>query len=189
MTINNYASVTLSSVASTASSTTAYNDLQGLQSINQLADNNQSAALTEVAAEFESMLVNMMLKNMRSATNVLAEDSLLGSDQVSFYQGMLDDQWSVELTGNNGLGFAEAIVRQLDSTTATIKDSVPAKDKSLSLRSMRQDNSVQSLVNQTPVGPIDVKPSVSVDMKQMVSETVKPVKTLDDILFVLHRLG
>ena len=99
MTINNYASVTLSSAASTASSTTAYNDLQGLQSIKQLADNNQSAALTEVAAEFESMLVNMMLKNMRSATNVLAEDSLLGSDQVSFYQGMLDDQWSVELTG------------------------------------------------------------------------------------------
>lgn len=188
MTINNYASVTLSSVASTASSTTAYNDLQGLQSIKQLADNNQSAALTEVAAEFESMLVNMMLKNMRSATNVLAEDSLLGSDQVSFYQGMLDDQWSVELTGNNGLGFAEAIVRQLDSTTAT-KDSVPAKDKSLSLRSMRQDNSVQSLVNQTSVGPIDVKPSVSVDMKQMVSETVKPVKTLDDILFALHQLG
>ena len=54
---------------------------------------------------------------------------------------------------------------------------------------MRQDNSVQSLVNQTQVGPIDVKPSVSVGIKQMVSETVKPVKTLDDILFALHQLG
>jgi len=181
MTINNYASV--------PASKTAYNDLQGLQSIKQLADSNQSAALTNVASEFESMLVNMMLKNMRSATNALAEDSLLGSDQVSFYQGMLDDQWSVELTGNNGLGFAEAIVRQLDSTTETFKDIVLAKNKSLSLRSMRQDNSVQSLVNQTPVGSIDVKQSVSFDMKQVVSETVKPVKTLDDILFALHQLG
>ena len=168
MTINHYASFAVS----TAESKTAYNDLQGLQSIKQLADNNQSVALTKVAAEFESMLVNMMLKNMRSATNALAENSLLGSDQVSFYQGMLDDQWSVELTGNNGLGFAEAIVRQLDSTPATIKDSVPAKDKSLSLRSMRPDNSVQSSVNQTPVRPTDVK----------------PLKTLDDILFALHQL-
>ena len=54
---------------------------------------------------------------------------------------------------------------------------------------MRQDNSVQSLVNQTNAGSIDVKPSVYVDMKQMFSETVKPVKTLDDILFALHQLG
>ena len=165
MTINNYASV--------PASKTAYNDLQGLQSIKQLADSNQSAALTEVAAEFESMLVNMMLKNMRSATNALAEDSLLGSDQVSFYQGMLDDQWSVELTGNNGLGFSEAIVRQLGSTTAATNDSVPAKDKILSLRPARQDSSVHSLVNRTAVNPI----------------VVKPVKTLDDILFALHQLG
>ncbi|MAV75712.1 MAG: hypothetical protein CL691_03735 [Cellvibrionales bacterium] len=189
MTINNYATVALSSVASTASSTTAYNDLQGLQSIKQLADKNQSAALTEVAAEFESMLVNMMLKNMRSATDALAKDSLLGSDQVSFYQGMLDDQWSVELTGNNGLGFAEAIVRQLDSTIAAFNDSVLYKDKSLSLRSMRQDSGFQSLVYQTLGGPIDVKPSASVDIKQVGTETVKPVKTLDDILFALHQLG
>ena len=189
MTINNYATVALSSVASTASSTTAYNDLQGLQSIKQLADNNQSAALTEVAAEFESMLVNMMLKNMRSATNALAKDSLLGSDQVSFYQGMLDDQWSVDLTGNNGLGFSEAIVRQLDPITAAFNDSVLYKDKSLSLRSMRQDSGFQSLVNQTLGSPIDVKPSASADIKQVGTDTVKPVKKLDDILFALHQLG
>ena len=188
MTINNYASATLSSVASTASSTTAYNDLQGLQSIKRLADNNQSAALTEVAAEFESMLVNMMLRNMRSANNALAEDSFLGSDQVSFYQGMLDDQWSVELTGNNGLGFAESIVRQLDPSTAAINDSLLSKDKSLSLKSMRQDNSVRSLVNQTLGDLIDVKPSISIDINQVVTETVKPAKTLDDILFTLHQL-
>ena len=185
MTINHYASLAVSK----AESKTAYNDLQGLQSIKQLADNNQSAALTKVAAEFESMLVNMMLKNMRSATNALAEDSLLGSDQVSFYQGMLDDQWSVELTGNNGLGFAEAIVRQLGSASNAINDSVAVKDKSLSLSSARQDSSVQSLVNQTPAAPISVKPPASVDVKQAASLDVKPVKSLDDTLFVLHQLS
>ena len=188
MTINNYAYVASSSVSPIALSTNGYNDLQGLQSIKSLADKNQSAALTEVAAEFESMLVNMMLRNMRSANNALAEDSFLGSDQVSFYQGMLDDQWSVELTGNNGLGIAESIVRQLDPSTAAINDSLLFKDKSLSLKSMRQDNSVRSLVNQTLGDLIDVKPSISIDINQVVTETVKPAKTLDDILFTLHQL-
>ena len=90
-----------------------YSDLQGLQSIKQLGQVDKDAALTEVSKQFESILVNMMLKNMRSATNVFSEGSYLGGDQVSFYQEMLDDQWSVELTRGAGLGFADPMSRQL----------------------------------------------------------------------------
>ena len=90
-----------------------YSDLQGLQSIKQLGQVDKDAALAEVSKQFESILVNMMLKNMRSATNVFSEGSYLGGDQVSFYQEMLDDQWSVELTKGAGLGFAEPMSRQL----------------------------------------------------------------------------
>ena len=92
---------------------TVYSDLQGLQSIKQLGQVNENAALAEVSKQFESILVNMMLKNMRSATNVFSEGSYLGGDQVAFYQEMLDDQWSVELTRGKGLGFAEPMSRQL----------------------------------------------------------------------------
>jgi len=67
-----------------------YSDLQGLQSIKQLGQVDEGAALTEVAKQFESILVNMMLKNMRSATNVFSEGSYLGGDQVNFYQEMLE---------------------------------------------------------------------------------------------------
>tara|TARA_B100000767_G_C19776197_1_gene542709 strand:- start:4391 stop:5407 length:1017 start_codon:yes stop_codon:yes gene_type:complete len=127
-------------------SSSAYNDLQGLQSIKQLAGQDESAALIEVAAEFESLLVNMMLKNMRSATNALAKDSLLGGDQVSFYQGMLDDQWSIELTGNNGLGFADAIVRQLGPKINSIIETPSVSNESLPIGSATQDSrSLQSL--------------------------------------------
>ena len=101
-----------SSVSSSVSSS-VYSDLQGLQSIKQLGQVDKNAALAEVSKQFESILVNMMLKNMRSATNVFSEGSYLGGEQVTFYQEMLDDQWSIELTRGKGLGFAEPISRQL----------------------------------------------------------------------------
>ena len=100
-----------------------YSDLQGLQSIKQLGQVDEGAALTEVSKQFESILVNMMLKNMRSATNVFSEGSYLGGDQVTFYQEMLDDQWSVELTRGAGLGFAEPMARQLSGKKADSKAS------------------------------------------------------------------
>ena len=155
---------------SAVESASAYNDLQGLQSIKDLASKDQSAALTEVAAEFESLLVNMMLKNMRSATNTFAEDSLLGSDQVSFYQSMLDDQWSVELTSNNGLGFADSIVRQLGAHTRAIIDDTPHKASSKSV--VKTDNNTQLMEKQKGIDSFDAKPTQS----------------LDETLFTIHRL-
>ena len=38
---------------------------------------------------------------------------MFGSDQQDFYQGMFDDQLSVELTKGKGLGLADMLVRQL----------------------------------------------------------------------------
>jgi peptidoglycan hydrolase FlgJ len=40
-------------------------------------------------------------------------DSLFGSDQQQFYQGMFDDQLAVELTKGKGLGLADMLVQQL----------------------------------------------------------------------------
>ncbi len=93
--------------------TSSYSDIHGLQSIKQLGQVDKQAALAEVSKQFESILVNMMLKNMRSATNVLSEGSFLGGDKVNFYQEMLDDELSINLTKDKGFGFADAMMRQL----------------------------------------------------------------------------
>lgn len=95
----------------------AYHDVNQLQKINQLGQADRSAALGEVSKQFESILVNMMLKKMRSATSVLAEGNFLSSDKVNFYQEMLDDQLSIELTKDRGLGFADTLARQLGGDT------------------------------------------------------------------------
>src|SRR5262249_18697745 len=68
------------------------------------------SALRQVAQQFESLFARMMLKSMRKA---IGTDPIFGSDQAQMYQGMFDDQLSLELTRGHGLGLADMLMRQL----------------------------------------------------------------------------
>ncbi|HVY82349.1 MAG TPA: flagellar assembly peptidoglycan hydrolase FlgJ [Steroidobacteraceae bacterium] len=89
-----------------------YVDLSGLATLKRGASASNPQALREVARQFESVFAKMMLKSMREASSSVG-DSLFGSDQADFYQGMFDDQLSLELTKGKGLGLADLLVRQL----------------------------------------------------------------------------
>ncbi|MBA34866.1 MAG: flagellar assembly peptidoglycan hydrolase FlgJ [Oleispira sp.] len=91
-----------------------YTDLNSLQSINDIGREDKDQALRKVAEQFESMFVKMMMKSMRDANKVFQEDSIMHSPQEDFYQQMYDDQLSVKLTGNQGMGLADVIYRQLN---------------------------------------------------------------------------
>jgi len=91
-----------------------YTDLNSLQSINAIGREDKDQALRKVAEQFESMFVKMMMKSMRDANKVFQEDSIMHSPQEDFYQQMYDDQMSVNLTGKQGIGFADVIYRQLN---------------------------------------------------------------------------
>lgn len=88
--------------------------------------------LEAAASEFEAMFLQMVLKNMRDATNAIAgENSFLSSQQQRFYQEMADGQMASEMAGQGSLGIAEALVRQLDgkvgeSGNAELKNSAKA---------------------------------------------------------------
>jgi flagellar protein FlgJ len=88
----------------------AYTDLSGLSKLKRAAGNNDPAAIRTVAEQFESMFTRMMLKSMRDA---IGPDPMFGSDQEQMYQGMADDQLSVQLSKGKGLGLADMLVRQL----------------------------------------------------------------------------
>ncbi|HWM71810.1 MAG TPA: flagellar assembly peptidoglycan hydrolase FlgJ [Steroidobacteraceae bacterium] len=88
----------------------AYTDIAGLSKLKRAAGNNDPAAIRIVAQQFESMFTRMMLKSMRDATG---RDPMFGSDQEQMYQGMADDQLSVQLSKGKGLGLADMLVRQL----------------------------------------------------------------------------
>src|SRR5215470_13904375 len=87
-----------------------YSDLAGLAALKRDARAQDPSALRAVAKQFESIFAKMMLTSMRKAS---FGDPLLGSDQQDFYQGMFDDQLSMELTKGRGLGLADMLVQQL----------------------------------------------------------------------------
>ncbi|MDZ7754724.1 MAG: flagellar assembly peptidoglycan hydrolase FlgJ [Gammaproteobacteria bacterium] len=88
----------------------SYTDFAALARLRTDARRDAGATLDEVARQFESMFMQMMLKSMREAG---FGDPLTGSREVEFYQGMLDDQLSVELSRNGSLGIADMLKRQL----------------------------------------------------------------------------
>ena len=87
-----------------------YTDVSGLAALKKAAAAHDPAAVRAAAKQFESVFTRMMIKSMRDAN---FSDPVFGSDQTKFYEGMFDDQLSVEMTKGHGLGLADVLVRQL----------------------------------------------------------------------------
>ena len=94
-----------------------YFDLNSLSSITLKSKSDDQAskdeALESAAKQFESIFMQMLLKSMRSAQDVLESDSPFNSQTTKFYRDMHDQQLAVELSSNGSLGLSELIVRQL----------------------------------------------------------------------------
>jgi flagellar protein FlgJ len=105
-----------------------FTDLSGLAALKRGATTSSDPqTLREVARQFESVFAKMMLTSMRQASSSVG-DSLFGSDQTEFYQGMFDDQLSLELTKGKGLGLADMLVRQLQKVTGVTPGADAAKE-------------------------------------------------------------
>lgn len=101
-------------VPTATSSASSYADIQGLESIKRAPDQ-----VEKVAAAFESIFIDIWLKEMRAAAEELGGDSYLSSPAVKTHQEMLDHQWSVHLAENGGLGLAKLIEQQLGGQAAS----------------------------------------------------------------------
>jgi peptidoglycan hydrolase FlgJ len=103
-----------------------YGDFSGLEKLKAGARTDDPNAVRQVAKQFESLFARMLIKSMRDA---VGKDPIFGSDQAQTYQGMFDDQLSLELTKGKGLGLADMLMRQLQRTgtaAAPGSRSVPA---------------------------------------------------------------
>jgi flagellar protein FlgJ len=94
----------------------SYTDLNQLNDIKRLGKDDENLALKKVAKQFESMFVQMMLKNMRAANEAFGKDNPLNTSEMKFRQGMLDNQWSLSLTEGRGIGLADSLYRQLSQS-------------------------------------------------------------------------
>jgi len=93
-----------------------YTDFSGLASLKGQAKIEPENAVKEVAKQFESLFVGMMLKAMRDA---VPKDGLFGSNQMDSYQQMFDQQLAVDMAQGGGIGLVELIEQQL-SLSATL---------------------------------------------------------------------
>lgn len=75
------------------------------------------AGLKEAAQQFETMVLQIVLKGMR---DTVPQDGLLDSDQTRFFTGILDQQLAQNLATKGGLGFAKMIEEQLGRNLAAM---------------------------------------------------------------------
>ncbi len=91
-------------------------DTRGLDELKFRAKTNPEAALKDVARQFETLFMNMLLKSMRDAT---PQDGMFDSEQTRLYTAMLDQQLSEKMSAR-GLGLADIMVRQLQRGSAVV---------------------------------------------------------------------
>lgn len=91
-----------------------YNDFSGLNSLKHKAKLEPDQAAHEVAQQFESIFVGMMMKAMRDA---LPTDGMFNSNQMEAYQDMFDKQLAVDLSSQGGLGLARVIEQQISQAS------------------------------------------------------------------------
>ena len=104
-------------------------DFQGFSQLKAAAQNPQDpAAVREVAQQFESLFVQMMMKSMR---DTVPKDGLLGGDQNGVYQEMQDKQMAMDIARQGGVGLAKMIEAQLQSSAPQPRDDavLPPKDE------------------------------------------------------------
>ena len=90
-------------------------DTGRLVALKRQAKAGDPAAAKEVARQFESLFMQMVLKSMRDA---VPREGLFDSDASRLYQSLHDQQLSLQLGGGRGLGLAAMIERQLTQSIA-----------------------------------------------------------------------
>ncbi len=85
---------------------------------------NDERSVAKAAADFESMLLSQLLKEMRQT---LEPDGLFGSDGADVHGGLFDLYLSQHLASSGGFGLAHMIKQQLLRNASHEPEQPPAK--------------------------------------------------------------
>lgn len=144
------------------SSTQIYTDLNGVQQLKAQSKNDKAGALKNIAHQFESMMVQMMMKSMRDANSVFADGDTTSSSDEKFYQDMFDNQLALSLSKGRGFGLADAVLRQLQGRAGVAGADTTAIDK----------NSLQPLTRIAANNSSDIKTVLSAPANGAVQEGI-----------------
>ncbi|AYO12506.1 MULTISPECIES: rod-binding protein [Vibrio] len=138
--------------------TMLYHDNSALASIKKSRD--QEGALEVVAGQFEAMFLQMVLRQMRSSSDVLADkDSPFASQQQGVFRDMYDGQLAMELAKKQNSGIANMLIQQLSPSMREVafdqsRNVSPANDgKVVSLERTSQLESDEIAMKTDAVNP------------------------------------
>ncbi|WP_435248317.1 rod-binding protein [Vibrio sp. nBUS_14] len=149
--------------------TMLYHDNSALANIKQNSD--AEGALEAVAGQFEAMFLQMVLRQMRSSSDVLADkDSPFSSQQQGVFRDMYDGQLAMELAKKKNSGIANMLVRQLSPSMQEV-----AFDSSRNIASAN-DGKVASFERMSQLENDEVSmPSESLNSKWQAVASVKEI--------------
>lgn len=98
-------------------------DLQNLGKLRFQAKTDPNKSLKDVAQQFETLFLDMMLKSMRDASQ---GNSLFDSEQSKMYTQLMDQQLSQKLASTHSIGLADMMIKQMTRNTEPAVD--PASD-------------------------------------------------------------
>ena len=108
------------------SATSLYNDFSGLAALKYQAREKQAGAADRVARQFESLFMQMMVKQMRQAG---FGGGIFDSERTRFYQEMYDQQLSLHLAEQRGIGMSQVLRRQLGGVANTPEQTLAGLDR------------------------------------------------------------
>jgi flagellar protein FlgJ len=146
----------------------SYSDFGALGELRGKAQRNDKTALRESAEQFEALFIQMMLKSMREANNVLKSD-MFQSNALETFQGMYDKELSMSMAKRNALGFADVVVKQLSQ-----QSSAPSTAELLALRQKAGSLLPTGMPLHKPVLPMSLTPVEQTPMP-LPKQTLKPL--------------
>jgi flagellar protein FlgJ len=97
--------------------TSSWYDFGSLANLRAKAEKKPSEAQSSVASQFESLFLNLMLKEMRKT---VSRSGLMGSEAMETYQQMFDQQIALGMSKAGGIGLAPFIESQLQRQDSVI---------------------------------------------------------------------
>ena len=146
----------------------SYADFGALGELRGKAQRNDKSALRDSAEQFEALFIQMMLKSMRDASNVMKSD-MFKSHALETFEGMYDKELSMSMAKRNALGFADLMVKQLSQTQtpASTAEMLATKQQGMPLAPTGMPLS-------KPVLPMALKPVEQRPMP-LPTQTLKPL--------------
>ena len=143
-------------------------DTKGIDNLRLQARQNENEGLKQTAQQFESLMINMMLRSMRSAT---PKNGIFDSEQSQFYTQMFDQQISQKLS-SQGIGLAEILVQQLKKDPSGNLANHPISDTEAILSSIESTGGKSELISLAPSEPKNLPNLLWINPEQ---ETSRPI--------------